>query len=145
MAESRLKRLWLRILIPAAARVNIDFWIEIDPGQKSCWGIIVTSNYGMGGCYSILPNDRYGFAADFLIIWRSPVQRMERRGMKQLMLTLVVALQAILFSAASAWSPLADVEKAAEKMHNCYLAAAGGEQDEEGDSSEDEDEEPDCD
>ncbi len=66
--------------------------------------------------------------------------------MKHLILVFFITLQTIISSAAMAWSPLDGVESVVEKMHHCYFAVAGSEQDQEGENSEEEeDEEPECD
>jgi hypothetical protein len=68
--------------------------------------------------------------------------------MKFIILTFFITLQAIISSAAMAWSPLDSYESAVESMQQCYSVVAGSDEDEDGKKQKDEDEdeeEPDCD
>lgn len=68
--------------------------------------------------------------------------------MKFIILTFFITLQAIISSAAMAWSPLGSYESAVESMQQCYSVVAGSDEDEDGKKQKDEDEdeeEPDCD
>ncbi len=68
--------------------------------------------------------------------------------MKSIILTFFITLQAIISSAAMAWSPLDSYESAVESMQQCYLVVAGSDEDQDGErkkDEEEEEEEPDCD
>jgi hypothetical protein len=67
--------------------------------------------------------------------------------MKFIILTFFITLQAIISSAAMAWSPLDSLESAVESMQQCYSVVAGSENEQGGEKKkeEEEEEEPDCD
>ena len=65
--------------------------------------------------------------------------------MKHLIWVLLFAFQTILSSVAQAWSPLDEFRSAVESTQSCVLIVAGSETDQEGESNEEEEEEPDCD
>ncbi len=67
--------------------------------------------------------------------------------MKFIILTFFITLQAIISSAALAWSPLDSYESAVESMQQCYSVVAGSDEDQDGKKKEEaeEEEEPDCD
>jgi hypothetical protein len=69
--------------------------------------------------------------------------------MKFIILTFFITLQAIISSAAMAWSPLDSYESAVESMQQCYSVVAGSDEDQDGNKTdeeeEEEEEEPDCD
>ena len=67
--------------------------------------------------------------------------------MKFIILTFFITLQAIISSAAMAWSPLDSYESAVESMQQCYSVVAGSDEDQDGKKNEEaeEEEEPDCD
>lgn len=67
--------------------------------------------------------------------------------MKRLLLLIFVSFQAIIFSAALAWSPLEVFEPAAQGARLCYstIAASEQEQADQKNNKEEEEEEPDCD
>ena len=67
--------------------------------------------------------------------------------MKFIILTFFITLQAIISSAAMAWSPLDSLrESAVESMQQCYSVVAGSDEDQDGEKKKDEEEEePDCD
>ena len=67
--------------------------------------------------------------------------------MKFIILTFFITLQAIISSAAMAWSPLDSYESAVESMQQCYSVVAGSDEDQDGKEAdeEEEEEEPDCD
>jgi len=67
--------------------------------------------------------------------------------MKQLLMVVFITFQAIISSAALAWSPLDSFEYAIESMQQCYPVIAGSEedQDDQQKGEEEEEEEPDCD
>ena len=71
--------------------------------------------------------------------------------MKFIILTFFITLQAIISSAAMAWSPLDSYESAVESMQQCYSVVAGSDEDQDGtkneeaEEEEEEEEEPDCD
>ena len=66
--------------------------------------------------------------------------------MKFIILTFFITLQAIISSAAVAWSPLDSYQSAVESMQQCYSVVAGSDEDQDGKKNEEEEEEePDCD
>ena len=66
--------------------------------------------------------------------------------LKQLILTALFVIQAIVSSSALAWSPLEQVEDAVEKMQYCYFTVASSDQGQEAKTTEgEEEEEPECD
>lgn len=65
--------------------------------------------------------------------------------LKRLLLVLFFALQAIVSSAALAWSPLDGVEDAVQQLQNCYLPVASSDESGEATKAEEEEEEPECD
>jgi hypothetical protein len=65
--------------------------------------------------------------------------------MKFIILTFFITLQAIISSAAMAWSPLDSYQSAVESMQQCYSVVAGSDEDQDGKKEEEEEEEPDCD
>jgi hypothetical protein len=65
--------------------------------------------------------------------------------MKFIILTFFITLQAIISSAAMAWSPLDSYQSAVESMQQCYSLVAGSDEDQDGKKNEEEEEEPDCD
>lgn len=67
--------------------------------------------------------------------------------MKFIILTFFITLQAIISSAAMAWSPLDSYQSAVESMQQCYSVVAGSDEDQDGKKKEEEEEEeePDCD
>ena len=66
--------------------------------------------------------------------------------MKFIILTFFITLQAIISSAAMAWSPLDSYGSAVESMQQCYSVVAGSDDDQDGKKKKDEEEEePDCD
>jgi hypothetical protein len=67
--------------------------------------------------------------------------------MKFIILTFFITLQAIISSAAMAWSPLDSYQSAVESMQQCYSLVAGSDEDQDGkkNEEEEEEEEPDCD
>lgn len=68
--------------------------------------------------------------------------------MKFIILTFFITLQAIISSAAMAWSPLDSYESAVESMQQCYSVVAGSDEDQDSKKEkekDEEEEEPDCD
>ena len=66
--------------------------------------------------------------------------------MKFIVLTFFAVFQAIISSAALAWSPLDSYESAVESMQQCYSVVAGSDEDQDGNKKKnEEEEEPDCD
>ena len=65
--------------------------------------------------------------------------------MKFIILIFFITLQAIVSSAAMAWSPLDSYQSAVESMQQCYSVVAGSDEDQDGKKNEEEEEEPDCD
>ena len=67
--------------------------------------------------------------------------------MKFIILTFFITLQAIISSAAMAWSPLDSYQSAVESMQQCYSVVAGSDENQDGKKAEEqeEEEEPDCD
>ena len=65
--------------------------------------------------------------------------------LKQIILTAFFVIQAIVSSAALAWSPLQQVEDAVENMQYCYFTVASSDEGQEAKTTEgEEEEEPDC-
>jgi len=77
----------------------------------------------------------------------SSIRNVDWKGvkMKFIVLTFFITLQAVISSAALAWSPLDSFESAVEPMQQCYSIIADSDDDPDGNKKDEDEEEPDCD